>query len=114
MDKIYFYDLGIRNILIDNLKPLKDRIDKGQLWENFLIIERIKKLAYKKDYASIYFWRTYTGAELDYVEEKEGKLFGFEFKYGNKRGKVPESWIKAYHNSGYESINFNNYLDFTL
>jgi len=114
MDKIYFFDLGIRNILIDNLKPLKDRNDVGQLWENLLITERMKLLAYKQNYASIYFWRTYTGAELDYVEEKEGDLFGFEFKYGNKIDKVPNGWVKAYPKSKYQCINRENYLDFIL
>src|SRR3989338_11631196 len=71
MDKIYFFDLGIRNILIDNLKQLKDRNDTGQLWENFLITERIKYLEYNSKNCSIYFWRTHTGAELDYIEERE-------------------------------------------
>ena len=114
MDKIYFYDLGIRNILIDNLKPLKDRNDTGQLWENFLIVERMKSLSYKKDYASNYFWRTYTGAELDYIEEKEGKLSGFEFKFGLKKTKAPKGFIKAYPNSEFSCINRENYLSFIL
>lgn len=114
MDKIYFFDLGIRNILIDNLKPLKDRNDIGQLWENFLFMERMKLLSYKQNYASIYFWRTYTGAELDYVEEKDGGLSGFEFKYGNKIDRVPNGWIKAYPKSKYQCINRENYLNFIL
>lgn len=114
MDKIYFFDLGIRNILIDNLKQLKDRNDTGQLWENFLITERMKMLAYTQSQASIYFWRTYTGAELDYIEEKDGQLFGFEFKSGNKVGKVPKSWSETYPNSSYKCINKDNYLDFIL
>ena len=114
MDKIYFFDLGVRNILIDNLKQLKDRNDIGQLWENFLITERMKMLAYKQNQASIYFWRTYTGAELDYIEEKNSELFGFEFKYGNKIGKVPNSWIGTYQNAKYKCINKENYLDFIL
>ena len=114
MDKIYFFDLGIRNILIDNLKQLKDRNDTGQLWENFLIIERMKMLAYTQNQASIYFWRTYTGAELDYIEEKGGELLGFEFKYGKKNGKIPKSWSENYPNSKYSCINKDNYLDFIL
>lgn len=112
MDKVFFYDLGVRNILIDNLKPLKDRSDVGQLWENFLIIERMKMLAYKQNYVSTYFWRTHTGAELDYVEENEGLLRGFEFKWGDKIAKVPTSWINNYPNSSFQGINRNNYLDF--
>lgn len=114
MDKVYFYDLGVRNSLIDNLKSLKDRSDSGQLWENFLIVERMKLLAYKQSYASIYFWRTYTGAELDYVEEKEGKLFGYEFKFNTKVAKPPQSWIGTYPNSEFTYINRENSLDFIL
>lgn len=114
MDKIYFYDLGIRNILIDNLKEPKDRNDTGQLWENFLAVERKKWLAYTKTYASSYFWRTYTGAELDYVEEKEGKLRGFEFKYGIKISKMPKGWVIAYPGSKFLCVNRENYLHFIL
>lgn len=114
MDKIYFFDLGIRNILIDNLKQLKDRNDIGQLWENFLITERMKMLAYTQNQASIYFWRTYTGAELDYIEEKGGELCGFEFKYGKKVSKTPKSWPENYPDSKYACINKDNYLNFIL
>lgn len=114
MDKIYFYDLGIRNILIDNLKSLKDRNDLGFLWENFLLLERMKFNASKQDLVSSYFWRTHTGAELDYVEEKNGTLFGFEFKSGSKIEKVPAGWPKAYPESKFQCINKNNYLDFIL
>lgn len=114
MDKIFFYDLGIRNILIDNVKSLKDRNDAGFLWENFLLIERMKLNAIKQDLVSGYFWRTYTGAELDYVEEKNGILYGFEFKSGNKVKKVPTGWVKAYPDSKFQCINRNNYMDFIL
>ena len=112
MDKIYFYDLGIRNIVIDNLKPLDSRNDTGQLWENFLLIERKKYLAYTKQNVSQYFWRTNTGAELDYVEEKNGKLYGFEFKYGNKSIHAPKSWLENYQEASFKKINRENYLDF--
>src|SRR3990167_7045694 len=114
MDKIFFYDLGIRNILIDDLKPLKDRNDSGRLWENFLIVERMKRQEYAKTIYSHYFWRTHTGAELDYVEEKNGILYGFEFKSGKKVSKVPVGWLKAYPESKFQCINKNNYLDFIL
>ena len=113
MDKIYFYDLGIRNIIIDNLKTLDNRNDVGALWENFLLIERKKYLEYTKKIASQYFWRTTTGAELDYVEEQDGKLFGFEFKWNsNKKVKAPKSWIENYKETEFKVINNNNYLDF--
>jgi len=114
MGKIYFYDLGVRNMLIDNLKPLKDRNDTGQLWENFLIVERMKRLAYTQEYASTYFWRTHTGAELDYVEETGGKLYGFEFKYGSKTVKSPSGWRAAYPDASFTCINRDTYLSFVL
>ena len=114
MDKIYFYDLGVRNILIDNLKPLKDRVDHGQLWENYLVSERIKTLSYQKALYSKYFWRTYTGAEIDYVEERGGQLYGYEFKWKKGEVKPPSTWLKSYSNSSFQLINQDNYLDFVL
>lgn len=114
MDKIYFYDLGIRNTLIDNLKPLKDRDDAGSLWENFLIVERMKLLAYKNKLASTYYWRTYTGAELDYVEETNGKLHGYEFKFDKTVKYPPKTWSETYMDSEFLCVNRDNYLDFIL
>lgn len=111
MDKIFFYDLGIRNTLIDNFKSLADRDDVGALWENFLIIERMKYLAYIGKGASSYFWRTHTGAELDYVEESGGKLSGYEFKFGNKQKKIPQAWADNY-SLEFNLINRNNFLNF--
>jgi len=114
MAKIYFCDVGVRNILIDNLKPLKDRNDAGALWENFLITERMKMLSYTRGFSNSYFWRTYTGAELDYVEDRDGKLYGFEFKAGNKVKRAPKSWGETYQNSEYLCVNRDNYLDFII
>ena len=111
-DKIYFYDLGIRNMAIGDFKPINQRNDVGALWENFLMVERIKKLAYTRTHAQTYFWRTYTGAGLDYVEEREGSLFGYEFKYGTKSAKCPAAWSQTYPNAGCELITRTNYLDF--
>lgn len=113
-DKIYFYDLGIRNMIIDNFKPLTQRDDVGALWENFLIVERLKKLAYTRTHAQTYFWRTYTGAELDYIEDRDGGLFAYEFKYGAKSAKCPATWKQAYPQAGCEFINRENYLDFVI
>ncbi len=112
MDKIYFYDLGVRNSIIDMLKPLHDRNDAGQLWENFIISERIKHNAYQNNQASYYFWRLTTGAEIDLVEETDGRFHGCEIKFGEKQGKPPASWQVGYPGSDYTTINRRNYLSF--
>lgn len=112
MDKIYFYDLGIRNMLINNMNPPHLRNDTGALWENLLISERKKYLHYQNSYASAYFWRTYTGAELDYVEDKDAQLFGYEFKWGKCKPQVPLAWAKSYPEAGYQCINRDNFFNF--
>jgi uncharacterized protein len=84
--KIYFYDLGIRNSIINNYNLLSDRADIGALWENFLIIERFKKQEYDKLYINNYFLRTYDGAEIDLIEERGGKIEGYEFKWKARPG----------------------------
>lgn len=113
-DKIYFYDLGVRNAAIENFAPIESRADKGQLWENFLIVERMKTQTFNMLNANRYFWRTYTGAELDYVEEREGTIAGYEFKYNHKVKSAPASWLETYNNATFLSINKDNYLDFVL
>mgnify|MGYP001580070273 FL=1 len=112
--KYYFYDVGLRNSVIDNFKSLTDRADTGVLWKNFLFMERVKRNAYHKAHVSPYFWRTYTGAEIDYVEEEEGSLRGYEFKWGDrpKRPSAPRAWVSAYPDAAYNVINRENYLDF--
>ncbi|GAB4021851.1 hypothetical protein GCM10028808_67970 [Spirosoma migulaei] len=114
MDKIYFYDLGIRNVLIDNFQQLDLRTDVGALWENFLVIERRKRNAYTGQFANTYFWRTYTGAELDYIEEANGQLTGFEFKFSRKSVKAPASWAATYPGTSFTVINQDTYLPFLL
>ena len=99
-------------MVIDNLKPLKDRNDVGCLWENFLMVERMKKLGYSGQHPSKYYWRTYSGTEIDYVEEGEGKLSGYEFKYSEKVKKAPKLWQETYDNSDYQVINRTNWLEF--
>lgn len=95
--KIYFYDNGIRNALIQNFNPLELRNDIGALWENFLITERLKRNHYHRIYANRYFWRTKQQQEIDYVEEKDGIISGFEFKWNPKaKTSMPASFIKAY------------------
>ncbi|MEQ1746629.1 MAG: ATP-binding protein [Saprospiraceae bacterium] len=113
-DKIYFYDLGIRNAMIENFLPIANRNDGGQLWENFLLLERMKSRAYLRQRANTYFWRTTTGAELDLVEEANDQLYGFEFKFSQKTVNAPKSFIETYPNSSFKTINRDNYLDFLL
>ena len=112
MDKIYFYDLGVRNALINNLNPLAFRNDAGQLWENFLVSERLKNNTYQDRFVNHYFWRTYTGAEIDYVEEANGNLAGFEFKFSEKVSKPPKSWQETYPEASFKGINRENYAEF--
>lgn len=114
MDKIYFYDTGVRNTIIDNLNFLNNRDDAGKLWENFLMIERIKRQEHAHKLYGRFYWRLSSGAEIDLVEEEGGKLKGFEFKYGKKQAKTPKSWVNTYPNSEFKSINKNNYLDFVI
>ncbi len=113
-DKIYFYDLGIRNAVIENFLPLENRNDGGALWENFLILERLKTQTYRRMGANRFFWRTYTGAELDYLEERNGQLTGFEFKFNQKTVAAPKVWQETYPDAIFHSINRDNYLDFLL
>jgi len=113
-DKFYFYDLGIRNAVINNFNYLNLRNDKGGLWENFVILERKKYLENNREFANTYFWRTYTGAELDYVEEEGGNLHGFEIKYSKIKKNPPKTWVREYKTATYKSINKDNYLDIIL
>lgn len=110
--KYYFYDNGIRNAIISNFNQLSLRDDCGSLWENFLFIERLKKRSYEKIYANNYFWRTWDKKEIDLIEEKDGKLNGYEFKWGSKKIKPPQEWLNTYPESTFEIINKDNYLKF--
>ncbi len=112
-DKIFFWDLGIRNTLIDNLSSLNKRNDIGALWENFIVAERMKYLAYNEIFTSSYFWRTYTGAELDYVEEHKGELFAYEIKYKKPKLKAPKTWVDNY-SSNYKCITLDNFWEFVV
>jgi uncharacterized protein len=110
--KYYFYDCGIRNALIINFNALNLRNDIGGLWENFLIIERLKKQTYLPIYANNYFWRTWSQKEIDLIEEREGQLFGYEFKWGDNIVKAPTEWMESYKNAEFFNINQLNYLEF--
>ncbi|MBI4243116.1 MAG: ATP-binding protein [Planctomycetes bacterium] len=110
--KYYFYDLGIRNTLINNFNPLEIRNDVGSLWENYLVIERLKKQECTGIISNNYFWRTYDRKEIDWVEEREGKLYAYEFKWKDKKTVAPGDWIKNYPGSEFSVITRENYLDF--
>jgi len=112
--RYYFFDNGIRNSLINNYNPLSARDDSGMLWENFLVMERLKKNEYKGVFSNNYFWRTYDQKEVDFVEERDGNLYGYEFKWGLKKGKIQKEFLNTYANSSFEIINKDNYLEFVL
>jgi predicted AAA+ superfamily ATPase len=107
--KYYFYDNGIRNAVLNNFAKPNDRSDIGALWENFCISERVKSLEYKQDYVNTYFWRTYDGAEIDLVEEKDGVFNTWEFKWSaNKTAKLPEGFSTKYNTRQFTVINPGN------
>lgn len=112
--KIYFYDLGIRNAVLENFNPPEKRQDLGGIWENFLLIERMKTQSYHQNRANRFFWRTYTGAEIDYVEESGGALRGYGFKWKPKKVKAPATWLEVYPEATFQNVNRENYLDFIL
>ncbi|MBX2962587.1 MAG: ATP-binding protein [Cyclobacteriaceae bacterium] len=111
--KIYFYDNGIRNAIIANFQPLELRKDAGALWENFIITERLKYISYSSIWSNRYFWRTKQQQEIDYIEERDGKLYSFEFKWGTvKKEKAPLTFTKAYPESEHQVITPTNYQPF--
>lgn len=113
--KIYFWDNGIRNVIINNLNQLPLRNDKGALWENFIISERMKYLHYNRLRSNVYFWRTTTGLELDWLEERGGALHAFEAKWNPKRrALLPASFREAYPGTIHQVVSPDNYLDFLL
>lgn len=113
-NKYYFLDNGIRNGVIDQFNDLDKRDDIGKLWENFIVMERIKMLEYKNIYGHLYFWRTYEQKEIDIIEERDGKLAGYEIKWKKDKIKPPKDWQATYKNAEYKVINQDNYLDYVL
>ncbi len=109
--KIYFYDNGIRNMIIGNFNPLDLRNDKGALWENFLVSERYKQNLYKETFAKMYFWRTTQQQEIDFVEEKDGQLSGYEFKWKDKRVSFPQTFTNTYQ-AKTKIVNRANFREF--
>ena len=114
--KIYFYDNGVRNAVIQQFAPLELRNDAGALWENFFISERIKRNHYQQNYCNIYFWRTKSQLEIDYIEEQNGQMTAFEMKWNPKKSNtsIPETFLNAYDVKETVIITPDNYLDYLL
>jgi predicted AAA+ superfamily ATPase len=110
--KIYFYDLGIRNALINNFNPLEIRQDTGFLWENFFVSERLKSMHNLRRHPNMYFWRLYNGTEIDYLEEESGVLTGFECKWSAERWREPRIFLENYPGSQIHLVNRFNFLDY--
>lgn len=110
--KYYFMDNGIRNAVISQFGDLDSRNDVGALWENFMVMERLKYRAYSGLHANAYYWRTYSKQEIDLVEERDGRLFGFEFKWSEKKAaSAPREWRETYPGESFLNVHANNYLD---
>jgi predicted AAA+ superfamily ATPase len=108
--KIYFFDLGMRNSLIQNFNPLALRNDTGGLWENFCILERMKHLENNRKFVNSYFWRTYNQQEIDYIEEYGGMLHTFEFKYSStKKTAIPPAFSNSYPEHSFTLITPDNF-----
>lgn len=114
--KIYFWDLGIRNAVIGNIAQIENRTDTGELWENFAIVERIKQNCYRNGFAQSWFWRTQQQKEIDYIEEENGVIQAFEFKWNERKARVkaPESFAKAYPDATFHVITPKNIEEFLL
>ncbi|MCF8108301.1 MAG: ATP-binding protein [Desulfohalobiaceae bacterium] len=113
--KVYFYDNGIRNALIANFSPPQTRVDIGALWENFLVSERTKQLYANHKQAAQFFWRTKQQQEIDYLEEADGILSAFEFKWNpGRKARFSKTFLKAYPNHTTQVITPSNYMDFLV
>lgn len=113
--KVYFYDNGVRNAVISNFSPLQQRTDIGALWENFVISERLKRNEYKQHFCNRYFWRTHSQKEIDYIEEYDGKLHTYEFKYNpRKAASLPKDFGATYPECTFSEITPSNMEEFLL
>ena len=111
--KVYFFDNGIRNSLIANFEQIENRTDIGALWENFLVSERVKYLAYQQKWVNNWYWRTTEQQEIDYVEEENGQLSAYEFKWNPKaKGSIPNSFKKTYPTAIINIIHRENFEQF--
>ncbi|MFA4931188.1 MAG: ATP-binding protein [Patescibacteria group bacterium] len=111
-NKYYFYDNGIRNAIIGQYNSLENRNDKGELWENFIVTERIKRNSYKDSYYNCYYWRTYEQKEIDWIEEGDGKIFGYEIKWNKDNFVAPKDFKESYPGAHIKVITRENYLEF--
>ena len=112
--KFYFYDNGVRNAVISQFNELDSRDDVGRLWENFIFTELMKKSGIEQTPDTFYFWRAYTGQEIDIIKESAGTLFAIECKWSKETAMAPSLWKENYKNSKFEIINKNNYLEYFL
>lgn len=114
--KIYFWDLGIRNAVIGNFSNIENRADVGALWENYVISERMKKKLYSDAFTNFWFWRTQQQKEVDLIEEEDGKMHAYEFKWNPKKAnvKVPDSFAKAYPDATFDVISNENVEEFIM
>lgn len=111
--KIYFYDNGIRNAILQNFAPISLRQDMGALWKNFIISERIKSNQYSGNYVNAYFWRTTQQQEIDYIEERDGQFTAFEMKWNPRRAntRFPSSFLATYNVKDKVVVTPDNWLD---
>ena len=112
--KVYFWDVGIRNSLINNFNNIYLRIDVGGLFENFVIVEKIKYNANNLIYPNYYFWRTKEQKEIELLEEIDGKIYAYEIKINKDKVKEPKIFKDTYINSSFNIINKNNFVDYLL
>ena len=110
--KVFFWDYGIRNAIISNFNPLSMRNDVGALWKNFLISERMKKNNYHNPYATSYFWRTTSQQEIDYIEENDGEIMAFEFKWNEKKKAKGVKAFGNFYQKEIKTINPSNFREF--
>ncbi len=111
--KVYFFDNGVRNAIINNFNPVNIRQDVGALWENYCISERIKLAAYSRIHSNRFFWRTQQQQEIDYIEERAGKMWAYEFKFQpEKKTSLSKTFMNAYPQHEFQIVNSDNYAEF--
>ena len=114
MRKVYFWDNGVRNAVIDSFQPLSLRLDIGALWENFIIGEIKKRQVDILNSHNLHFWRTYDQQEIDLVEVVNGRLLATEIKWQKLRKSPPKAWRESYKDYSWNSVNKDNYLDYLI